>query len=262
MFYYRTNRDQIGQRNTSQPTSAYTPFTVNVPNGPGGTVANPRPTTVTLYNVSSAVNALTTNVRDNEPYLDTEYKGVEFTATKRFTRAWQMQAGLTIGKNEGGTTNGPANPDLNDPNVTMQPRGIIGNDSETAFRLSGSYALPWDISLAGSMIANNGYPYQSTFQITRAAAVANGGVALTRANQTGVLSRRGDERYGNVTMFDIRLARTFRFAGRSLTPQIDFFNITNADTTVAHTTAVGGSYLAPSEILAPRIIRIGFSLNF
>jgi len=63
-------------------------------------------------------------------------------------------------------------------------------------------------------------------------------------------------------MFDIRLSRAFRFGSRSFSPQIDFFNIGNADTTVNHAVAVGPSYLQPSEILSPRIIRIGFSLNF
>ena len=91
---------------------------------------------------------------------------------------------------------------------------------------------------------------------------ATQGIALTRASQTIQLSERGDERYGNVTMFDIRLSRAFRFGSRSFTPQVDFFNIGNSDTTVAHSVAVGGSYLLPSEILAPRIIRIGFALNF
>ena len=52
-----------------------------------------------------------------------------------------MVAGLTFGKNEGGQGGG----DLNDPNTTTYPRGIIGNDSEVAFRLSGSYRLPWEL---------------------------------------------------------------------------------------------------------------------
>ena len=37
------------------PSSAYTPFTVSVPNGPGGTVDNPKPTTVTVYNLDPAL---------------------------------------------------------------------------------------------------------------------------------------------------------------------------------------------------------------
>jgi len=66
-------------------------------------------------------------------------------------------------------------------------------------------------------------------------------------------------------LFDARLAKTFRFGSRSISPQIDFFNISNADTVVNTTVAVGPSYLLPSggdPILSPRIIRVGFSLNF
>ncbi|MFM8534834.1 MAG: carboxypeptidase regulatory-like domain-containing protein [Acidimicrobiia bacterium] len=261
MFYYRTNRKQMGQVNTLQPASAYTAHTVNIPNGPGGTVANPRPTTATVYNISAAANTQAANVRDNVDYLDTTYKGVEFTATKRFSRKWQMQMGFTLGKNEGGVAGGT---DLNDPNNTLFPTGIIGNDSEQALRVSGSYTLPWDISFSGSVVANNGYPYVSTFNLTRAAAAAQG-ITLTRASQTIQLSKRGDERYENVIMADVRLSKAFRFGGRSFTPQIDFFNITNADTVVNATTAVGGSYLLPAggdPILSPRTIRVGFSLNF
>ncbi len=258
MLYYRTNRKQIGQVNTLQPASAYTEHTITIPNGPGGTVASPKPTTASVYNISAAANAVTLNVRDNVDYLDTTYKGIEFTATKRFSQKWQMQAGFTIGKNEGGVSGGT---DLNDPNNTRFPTGIIGNDSETALRLSGSYELPGRINLAGSMIANNGYPYVSTYSLSRAVA-ATQGINLTRATQAIQLSERGDERYGNVTMFDVRLSRSFRFGSRSFQPTVDFFNIGNSDTAVARTLAVGGSYLNPVEILAPRIIRVGFSLNF
>ena len=264
MFYYRTNREQIGQVNTLQPASAYTAHTVTIPNGPGGTVQSPQQTTATVYNISAAANTQTLNVRDNVEYLNTEYKGVEFTATKRFSQKWQMQAGFTIGKNQGGVNAAggqSATNDLNDPNNTLYPNGIIGNDSETAFRLSGSYELPYEINLAGSMIANNGYPFISTYSLTRAVA-AQQGITLTRASQTILLSERGEERYPNVTMFDLRFSRRFRFGSRSITPQVDLFNIGNADTTVAHTVAVGPSYLQPVEILAPRIIRIGFALNF
>ena len=264
MFYYRSNKDQYGSRNLAVPTGTYTAHTITVPNGPGGTVANPQPTTATLYNLAPALVSANNTVRDNESYLDTNYKGIEFTATKRFTQRWQMQAGFTIGQNKGGVNavgGQSATADLNDPNLTVHPEGIIGNDSETAFRLSGSYRLPGDISLAGSMIANNGYPYVSTFAVSRAAAAAQG-VTLTRASQTVLLSQRGEERYPNVTMFDIRLSRMFRFGSRSFQPQIDFFNIGNADTVVSHTVAVGPAYLRPGDNISPRIIRIGFSLNF
>jgi Carboxypeptidase regulatory-like domain len=258
MFYYRTNRAQFGQRNTAVPTNTYTPFQFTVPNGPGGTVTSPKPITVTAYNLAPSLTSAQNNIRDNDSFLDTNYKGVEFTASKRFSRNWQMVAGLTLGKNEGGVTNGT---DLNDPNVTIHPKGILGNDSPIAFRMSGSYELPKAIVFAGSLIANSGYPYQTTYQITRATAAAQG-ITLTRATQTITLSDRGDERFSPVRELDLRISRIFRFGSRRITPEINFFNIGNGAPIVALNTGVGGTYLAPSEILAPRIIRIGVSVDF
>jgi hypothetical protein len=250
MFYYRTNRDQLGTRNVALPTDRYTRFTVNVPNGPNG------PTTATVFNLDPALISASDQVRDNRPELDTEYKGVEFTASKRFSNRWSMVAGLTLGKNEGGQGG-----DLNDPNATLYPRGIIGNDSKVGFRMSGTYRLPYDIGLAGSVVSNTGYPFVSTYNVTRAIALASG-VALTRTSQTVELSERGEERLPSVTMFDLRISRAFRFGNRRIEPQIDFFNISNADTVVSLQNAVGGTYLDPREILSPRIIRVGFSIDF
>jgi hypothetical protein len=100
MYYHRTNRDQIGQRNTAVPATAYAPFTVNVPNGPNGA------TTATAYNLLPAFNGLQSNVLDNDPYLNTNYNGVELTANKRLSHRWQMVAGFTYGKNTGGLNQG------------------------------------------------------------------------------------------------------------------------------------------------------------
>jgi hypothetical protein len=267
MFYYRTNRDQFGERNLAVPTSAYTAHTITIPNGPGGGPGNTNQqrTTATVYNLPAALASADNTIRGNESYLDTEYKGIEFTATKRFTQKWQMQAGFTIGRNEGGlnsaTGSGQGTGDLNDPNLTIFERGIIGNDSETALRISGSYELPYSINVAGSLLANNGYPFVSTFSLTRAQAAAQG-ITLTRATQTIQLSDRGDERLPNVVMADIRFSRNFRFGSRSFQPMVDIFNITNTDTRDNQNSAVGANYLIPTSILAPRIIRVGFSLNF
>lgn len=258
MYYHRTNRDQIGTRNLAVPSSAYTEQTVSVPGsptGPGGTA--------TFYNLSSAYLGLQNTVLDNDPYLDTNYNGVELTANKRFSRRWQMVAGLTIGQNKGGvnTAGGSgqsATVDLNDPNNTLYPNGIVGNDSKFAFRLAGSYVAPGDITIAGSLISNNGYPYVSTYTIGR-------GIfpGLVRSSQIAQLSPRGDERLPNVTMLDLRFSRPFKFSGnRRITPQVDVFNLGNAPTIVNYGAGVGSSYLRPGEIVAPRIVRVGFAIDF
>jgi len=267
MYYHRTNRDQIGVRNIAVPASAYTPVTINVPNGPGGTVARPVPTTATLYNLNPAFLGLQDNVVDNQPYLDTRYNGIDFSASKRLSHRWQMVAGLSFGRNEGGfnsstqATGQSATTDLNDPNNTLYSKGVVGLDTKVGFRVSGSYQLPGDLLIAGSLISNGGGAYISTYNASRAAVASV--VPLTRGSQTVFLSARGDERLPSVTMADIRISRAFRFGqGRRIVPQIDLFNIGNAGAAVAYTSAVGTSYLAPTQILAPRIARVGFSVNF
>jgi hypothetical protein len=271
MYYHRTNRKQIGLRNLAAPPSAYTPFQFTVPNGPGGTRTNPKPTTVTVYNLRPEFNGKQNNVIDNQSYLDTDYDGVELTAQKRLSHNWQMTAGLTIGKNEGGLNSpvvgdrgqslGNGN-DLNDPNFTLYNRGIVGNDSKVAFRLSGIYHAPWDIIAAGSLVANGGYPFISTYSVSRADA-AKAGVALTRGSQTVVLSARGDERLETVALVDFRLSRAFRFpGGRRIEPQLDIFNLTNSAVADANVGGVGSTYLYPSSIVSPRIMKIGLTVSF
>jgi outer membrane receptor protein involved in Fe transport len=265
MFYYRTNRDQLGTRNLAVPPSAYVPFTTTVPNGPNG------PATVTAYNLLPAFNGLQNNIVDSDAFLDTEYKGVELTANKRFSNRWQMVAGLTFGKNTGGVNTGGFSTggtssgqmstlDLNDPNNTLYDNGVIGNDSKVAFRLSGSYQAPGSVSIAGTMLSNGGYPYYSSYAITRASVAP--AVALTRASQVIPLSRRGDERLPTVTMVDLRISRPVKFGQRQIVPQLDLFNIGNAATIVRYNVAVGSTYLTPVEIVAPRIVRVGFSIDF
>jgi hypothetical protein len=263
MYYHRTNRDQIGVRNVAVPSSAYAPVTVTVPGSANGSTTPA--TTATVYNLSPAFFGVQDNVVDNQPYLDTTYNGLEFTANKRFSQRWQLVAGLTVGKNEGGLVSATnagsgqsATQDLNDPNLTLFPRGIIGNDSKVAFRLSGSYQAPAGVLVAGSLVANNGYPFASTYAVTRT--VFPG---LTRPSQTVFLSQRGDERLPNVTLIDLRISRAFRFGqGRKIVPQLDIYNVANADTVVGTTTAVGGSYRVPTQIVAPRIMRVGLAVNF
>jgi hypothetical protein len=76
------------------------------------------------------------------------------------------------------------------------------------------------------------------------------------------LSARGDERLPAVKTADIRIQRSFKFGARRIVPQLDWFNINNGAMPVAVTSAVGGSYLAPTQILAPRIARVAVAINF
>jgi len=245
MYYHRTNRKNVGTRNVAVPPTAYTPRDI----------ANPLGGTMTIYNLNPAFVGLQDNVRENTGLLDTDYDGVELTAAKRFSDRWQMLFGFTAGKNEGGLSQG----EFNDPNNLINQVGISGNDSTYMFKLSGTYLVPKvDLALSGNFLRNTGYPRQLTYQITRS--ISPG---LTRSSQTVRVDRRGDQRKPSVMMIDLRLSRAFRLpGGRSIEPQLDIFNLTNNDVILNTIDAIGPRLGYPSEILAPRILRVGFALNF
>ena len=151
---------------------------------------------------------------------------------------------------------------MNDPNFTTFSEGIVGTDSTVAFRLSGSYRFPWEITLRVRSSPTTATRDFSNVVVTRAQAAAVG-VNLARAQQAVFMAERGDERFDNVTMLDLRVSKAFRFFGtRSITPQVDVFNLGNADTAVANNAVVSTSYLFPGEILSPRIIRVGVVVAF
>jgi len=244
MYYHRTNRKNITTENVAVPATAYTPVDV----------ANPLGGTMTIYNLNPAFVGLQDNVRRASDLLDTNYNGIEVTAAKRFSRRWQLLLGFTAGTNKGGLGS-----QFTDPNNLIFQQGVVGNDATYSLKLSGSYLVPFgDILVSGSLIRSTGYPRQISYQVTRA--VVPG---LTRSAQTVPVNERGDLRLPNVMMVDLRFSRPLSLGGgRSIEPQVDIFNITNNDAIVGLVNSVGPRLGYPSEILAPRIVRVGFLLKF
>ena len=122
--------------------------------------------------------------------LNTDYNGVEFTAQQAVLAAL-ADGGRLHGRQEHRRHQhrrreraGSRRPlDLNDPNNTLAyAKGIVGNDSLYAFRLSGSYRAPLrDPGGRQPRSRTPAIPFMSTYSVTRAAAAA-AGVALTRCD--------------------------------------------------------------------------------
>ena len=132
MFYYRTNRDQFGQRNTLQPTSAYTPHTRTIPNGPGGTRRQPEADDRRrLQHQRRGQRA--ERQRPRQRRLPRHRLQGRRVHRHQALLAEVADAGGLHHRQERGRRQPPArHNDLNDPNITLFPTGIIGNDSETA----------------------------------------------------------------------------------------------------------------------------------
>ena len=235
---------------------------LQAPNGPGGVLRGcMRP---------SGVGSITVTRLSYE-----DYHGVNFTATKRFSSKWQMNAAITLQKR----------PDYQPAGTVTNPTGeefTVGTSSLDKYliKVSGSYLLPWDVMVAGNWnLSESG---SRTVVITGPGNVAGGfnaaGTATTisysaSGNNTLLFETRGTHRFDPINLLDLSVSKSFQFRGgrNRLKVNLDAFNIFNVATARGYASsnlsvAAGASGVAPwnqvSSIVPPRVFRVGASFNF
>jgi outer membrane receptor protein involved in Fe transport len=256
-FYYRTNENQIGTVSSVRLPSDYTPIS----NLNGSFLTNPltgKP--LTLYNLAPAVASLTNEMLvTNIPALDNyRYRGLEFTATKRLTKRWQVLAGLTIQRTTGDFGNGTPNAiydDFNDPNLNINRGGnYLFLDSTYVWKVNGTYNWPLGISSSMSFQHYTGYPIRPTDVFT----------GLNQGPENVALAPAGPIRLPAVDLLNLRISRPidFREGKLHLEPIVDLFNLTNANTVTSEVSSYGPAYLEPTNVLNPFVARFGLRLSF
>jgi hypothetical protein len=269
MGWYRKTTDQIGTENTAVPSSAYTPYILNNPLTGGK---------FTFYDENAAYKGLQSSLLVNSPVGDIYYRGIDFTFSRRMTRRWMMVGGLTYGRFSGAWT-GDINTsllDLNNPNYNLNRNGALGNDAPVIFKLGGTYNLPRGVVLAGNFQHVTGYPVEATYAVTSAILDAQyPGAALTQSTQTVYMAPSGSYRLPNVNLMDIRLSRIFTIKERfKLEPEFDIYNLLNVGAVISEngsitagaasngTGSVGSLFLNPTNVLPPRLFKIGLRFDF
>ncbi len=256
-FFYRNNRHQIGQVNTTRVPSDYTAITsLN-----GSPIVNPLTNApLTLYNLLPGIanqtnHYLVTNISALDDY---DYRGVEFTATKRLTKRWQVLAGLTIQRSKGTYGNGSPNAlydDFNDPNLNInRPNNYLFLDSTYVWKVSGTYNLPYGISTSMSFQHYTGYPIRPQEVFT----------GLNQGSESIALQPAGALRLPSVNLLNLRVSRPIGFLdGRlQVEPMADLFNVTNSNTVTSEVTTYGSAYLYPTNNLNPFVARFGLKVTF
>ena len=66
----------------------------------------------------------------------------------------------------------------------------------------------------------------------------------------------------DTTFNGVEITASKRVNDRRITPMFEIFNLSNADTVVGYNANVGSSYPRPTEILSPRLLRLGISFDF
>ncbi len=262
VFTYRSERMPQANLNTVAPLDTWVLITRPDP-GPDGLSGTGDDSTYSYYDRTLPGSR---TLITNDPTSSQTYKGLEITATKRFSQKWQMLGGYTYSKSEiRGQSVGTS------PNDFLNTQGVIFNDRPHQFKVSGSYMLPYDISLGANYRYQSGPPLSR--QISSPLSFGGGSTTIN-------VEPPGAHRVDALSTGDIQASKTFRMAGQNdFEINLAIFNVANASTAWELRSLTGRlnvreagdpngqvnniqQFLSPSQILAPRIIRFGFAFRF
>lgn len=266
-YYYRTKKNLFGTENSAVSKSDYVPITTLN----GSPIRNPltnQPMTLFSFQPSDPTkfgefNNLVTNFSQLD---NNSYNAVEFTAVKRLSHKWQILGGFTIQRQKGvfgrGFSDEATGDNFTDPNNDInRNNNFLNLDSTYVFKVDSTYELPLKFATSVNFQHYTGFPIQPTETFS----VPDGqGVPIA---ETVILQPAGLQRLPSVNQLNLRFSREFAFGDRwRLTPNVDFFNLTNSQTTIAEVTQWtppnGGTFLKPALAINPFVTRFGLRFTF
>ncbi|HPU93682.1 MAG TPA: hypothetical protein PKU99_06025 [Candidatus Saccharicenans sp.] len=232
------------------PQLDYTPVQVQDPGPDGSWGTSDDGEMITVYNLDpEKLGAYDPYVTQQMGY-ETSYQGLELSLTKRYANKWQFMGSITYGKSNVRlpitAVDDPNNREFNDDVVTSTDVPVI-------IKLSGSYDLPWGFYIGAFFNYRRGYPTQRYFLYED----------LNQGDVYVAAEKFGESRYPDLTLFDLRLSKIFNLKRYGKVEiMIDGFNIFNAHTPLSWDNESWEGYKQVTEILAPRIFRLGVKWNF
>ncbi len=181
------------------------------------------------------------------------YRGIEFTATKRFTNNFQFIASYVysslIGNYEGLFRNDNGQ---SDPNITSlfdlqsllnNTYGRLPNDRPHQFKFNGSYRTPWKLLLSGNFYAQSGVPFNQLiphpiygnnegFKVQRGTAIIPT-VSAVQAGFPNFVDSVGSNRTPTTMNLDLGIYYPIKVGeGKELRLTGDWFNVFNSQRAV------------------------------
>ena len=65
-----------------------------------------------------------------------------------------------------------------------------------------------------------------------------------------------------MTQVDLRFAKTFRVSRVRLQPQVDFYNLLNANNILGYNNTYGPAWQRPTSIMQGRIVKLGAQIDW
>jgi hypothetical protein len=210
------------------------------------------PITIYTYPASEVGSAFNVLKAQNAPgdRSDT-YHSFEVAATKRYSKRWTGTASFCATKNHRwlGIAATPQSPN--------DDRFPIDNTWNWEARASGTYNLPFDISLSSSYRAQSGDREQRTQQFTASSSILRQGSVTLRMREYGEYSGP------TVQIVAIKAAKNFALGqGRRFELNFQVFNALNASGITSINRLTGPQFGFATGIVSARVARLGAGISF
>jgi hypothetical protein len=233
------------------PYSAYSDIRCGVDPGRDGKANTSDDGQVCAWSIPSTnpdrtvVDRLFTNVDLSTNEGQNSYTAYEVTFNKNFSKGWSLLAGFSADLAHA-STNIPLNPNQAQYNWQLP---VWSN----AFKLSGTYQLPFGLVYGATLSTQSGDWFNRTAQIRNA---LNSTVTQTVEGQFF--------RKDRVTLWDNRVAKRFKLGeNNTLEAGVDVYNTTNTNAvTNMSTNSSSSAYLKPTDIIPARIFKLGLKWKF
>ncbi len=227
---------------------------------------------LTVFNRNPGVTQVTKTVNDER--LGTTYKGLELVVTKRYANGFALLGGYTYSHTTVELTS------LANPNAAfVNAQGEFGGRRHL-FKATGSYILPYRISVGANLRMQSGLPITRTFSVPGCSASVTTD-CLGQGATTVNAEPRGSTTLPGIYTIDTRVGRFFNIGRQRFELSMDAYNLTNAntvyevrqgstETAVRDYTQPGNppptvsipTFMSPTGALGPRILRFNVTYWF
>jgi hypothetical protein len=222
-----------------------------------------------VYNLQRPFLGLIDELDTTSPNNWRHYNGVDFTVNARGRQGMSVAGGVSIGRSIANLC------DVEDPNqLRFCDQSQYDIPLRKTMKVNWSYPFPYGVRVSGVFQTADGFNTAAppapllaqnpdnhlrlyTYNVTRTAVPA-----LVQSQVTVFLDEPGTSIMPRVTQLDLAASKTVQIRRVRLTPQVDVFNVLNANPVLTLRTAFGPTLGNPSTILSGRLVRFQVKYNF
>jgi hypothetical protein len=191
------------------------------------------------------------------------WNGVDATIDARFASA-RLQGGVSTGKTT--TDNCELLKNLPEAGALTIPYCHAETPFLTQIKLGGSYTLPYEVQLSGTVQSFRSNAISATGTFTTAQIQPSLGRPLTSGATAAIqLITPGTMYNPRFTQLDLRFAKTIPLHGIRVKGMLDVYNALNSNTVLDVNSAYGtngSSWLVPTQIALARFFKVGVQIDF